>query len=109
MKNRIGGLFETQEDANRAYEALQSSGFPEEKIHMFVHKPRNRTARSMEVSLQEIAKYAFLGAMIVGIFGGFLGFLVGIGTIPLPYLEPGSAPRNSLFVFTSVAWGLISG
>jgi hypothetical protein len=27
MKNLIGGLFETQEHANQAYEALQNSGF----------------------------------------------------------------------------------
>jgi hypothetical protein len=109
MNNRIGGLFETQENANQAYEALQNSGFADEKINMFVHKPRNKTARATELSIQQIAKYAFLGGMIGGLIGGFLGFLVGAGTIPLPYLEPGSAPRDSLFVFMSVAWGLVTG
>ena len=109
MKNRIGGLFETQENANLAYEALQTSGFDDGKISMFVHRPREKTARSTEVSIQQIAKYALLGGMIGGILGGFLGFLVGAGAIPLPYLEMGSAPREPLFVFMSVTWGFVTG
>jgi outer membrane lipoprotein SlyB len=109
MKNLIGGLFKTQENANRAYEALQTSGFADEDINMFVHRPRNKTARSTEVSIQEIAKNAFVGGLIGGAIGGFLVFLVGAGTIPLPYLEPGSAPREPLFVFMSVMWGLVTG
>ena len=109
MKDLIGGLFDTQENANLAYEALQNSGFAEEDISMFIHKPKSRTARSMDVSIQEIAKNAFLGGLIGGVIGGLLGFLVGMGTIPLPYLEPGSAPRDSLFMLMSVIWGLVTG
>jgi hypothetical protein len=109
MKNLIGGLFETQENANRAYEALQNAGFPEEEINMFVHKPRNRTARKTEVSIKDIAINAFLGGMIVGTIGGFLGYLVGIGELSLPYLEPGSVPRETPFVIVSVLWGLVAG
>lgn len=109
MKNLIGGLFETQEIANRAYEALQHSGFAGEDINMFVHKPHSKTARSTEVSIQDIAKNAFLGGLIGGVIGGFLGFLVGARAIPLPYLEPGSVPREPLFVFMSVMGGLITG
>jgi hypothetical protein len=107
MKNLIGGLFETQEHANQAYEALQNSGFVAEDINMFIHKPRNKTIRSTEVSLQEIAKNAFVGGLIGGAIGGFFGFLVGTGTISLPYLDPGSTPREPLFVFMSVVWGVI--
>ena len=109
MKNLIGGLFETQESANQAYEALQESGFAEEHINMFVHKPRNKAARATEVSVQDIAKNVIVGGLIGGAIGGFLGFLVGSGTIPLPYLEPGSVTRDGLFVFMSVMWGLITG
>lgn len=109
MKNLIGGLFETQENANLAYEALQSAGIADEDIHMFVHKPRARTARATQVSIQEIARYAFLGGLIVGVIGGLIGFLVGTGALSLPYLEPGSAPREPLFIFMSVVWGLITG
>ena len=109
MKNRIGGLFETQEIANQAYQALQNSGFAEAAINMFVRKPRAKTARSTEVSIQDIARNAFLGALILGAIGGFLGFLVGVGVIPFPYLEPGSAPREPLFIFMSVVWGVIPG
>jgi hypothetical protein len=109
MKKLIGGLFETQENANLAYEALEKSGFSGDEISMFVHRPKSRTERSTQVSVQEIAKYAILGGVIGGAIGGFLGFLVGVGILPLPYLEPGSAPRDSLFIFMSVAWGMIAG
>jgi hypothetical protein len=109
MKNLIGGLFETQEQANRAYEALETSGFAEEAINMFVHKPRNRTARAMEISVQNVAKNAIVGGLILGIIGGLIGFLVGIGALSLPYLEPSSAPREPLFIFMSIVWGLVTG
>lgn len=109
MKNLIGGLFETQEQANQAYEALETSGFAAEEISMFVHKPRNKTARSTEVRIQDLAKNAFVGGLILGVLGGLIGFLVGTGALSLPYLEPGSAPREPLFVFMSVMWGLITG
>ncbi len=109
MKNLLGGLFETQENANLAYEALQRSGFAEDDIRMFIHKPRNRVMRSAQVSVQDVARNVILGALILGMVGALLGFLVGNGTISLPYLEPGSAPRDPLFVFMSVVWGLITG
>src|SRR5215216_3654752 len=109
MKNLIGGLFETQENANRAYEALEKSGFAGDEINMFIHKPKNKTTRATEVSIQDIAKNAIMGGLIGGAIGGFLGFLVGVGVIPLPYLEPGSVTRDSLFIFLSVVWGIISG
>lgn len=109
MKNLIGGLFETQENANLAYEALQRSGFADDAINMLIHKPKASTMRATQVSIQEIAKNAFLGASVLGILGGLIGLLVGNGTFSLPYLEPGSAPREPLFVFMSVVWGVIAG
>lgn len=109
MNNWIGGLFETQEHANQAYDALLNSGFADEEIHQFVHKPRAKTARSTEVRVQDIAKSVLIGGLIGAAIGGFLGYLVGVGAISLPYLEPGSAPRDSLFVFMSVIWGLVTG
>ena len=109
MKDHIGGLFRTQESANLAYEALQRAGFANENLHMFLHRPPREVARSMEVPIQEIARVALSGALILGAIGGFLGWLVGTGTLSIPYLEPGSAPRDPLFVFMSVVWGLIAG
>jgi hypothetical protein len=109
MKSLIGGLFQTQENANLAYEALQSAGFAAEEIHMFVHKPRKQVVRSTEVPIQDVAKNAILGALIGGAIGGLLGWLVGTGAISLPYLEPGSAPREPLFITMSVVWGLVAG
>jgi len=109
MKNLIGGLFETQENANRAYEALQNSGFPGEQISMFVHKPRNRTTRAMDVKIQDIARNAFLGGLILGTIGAFIGFLVGSGRIALPGLEPGLIDINAAFLAVSIMAGLVGG
>jgi hypothetical protein len=103
MKNPIGGLFETQENANRAYEALQNSGFAQEHINMLVHRPRNKTVRNMEVRVQDIAKNAFFGALIVGPIGGLVGFLAGAGILP------GTIPHESLLVFAYAVGGLIVG
>ena len=109
MKNLIGGLFPTQENANQAYEALQSAGIAAQDIKMLIHKPRRRVARSTDVSVQDIARNAFIGGLIGAAIGGFLGLLVGLGVLPHPYLEPGSAPRDGLFIFMSVVWGVIPG
>lgn len=109
MTKLIGGLFQTQEDANQAYDALQRAGFAGEAINTFVHNPRPQTARSTDVRIQDIAKNAFWGGLILGTIGGIIGWLVGAGTLSLPYLEPGSAPREPLFVAMSVIWGLIAG
>ena len=72
MKKLIGGLFETQENANLAYEALERSGFASDEINMFIHKPKSSTTRSTEVSIQEIAKNAIVGGLIGGAIGGGL-------------------------------------
>ncbi|HEX2994575.1 MAG TPA: hypothetical protein VHP14_07120 [Anaerolineales bacterium] len=109
MDSLIGGLFQTQENANRAYQALESSGFASEQIHTFVRKPRDGAVRATEVRVQDIAKYALLGGLLLGAIGGFLGLLVGIGVLPLPYLEPGAVDRNGLFISMSIAWGLAVG
>jgi hypothetical protein len=109
MKNLIGGLFETQEDANRAYEALQESGFSKKDISMFIQKPRNRTIRATNVRIQDIAKYAFLGGLILGTIGALIGFLVGSGRIMLPSLEPAAANPNPAFLVASVMAGLVGG
>ena len=109
MNNLIGGLFQTQELANQAYEALRQAGVPAEQIALLIHKPRRSVVRSTEISAQEIARSAFVGGLILGGLGAFVGLLVGLGVLPHPYLEPGSAPRDGLFVFMSVLWGLIPG
>ncbi len=70
MKNLIGGLFRTQEDANQAHQALQRSGFASDEINVFVHKPRSKTARATNVKVQSIGKNAFWGGVIGGALGG---------------------------------------
>lgn len=109
MKNLIGGLFSTQENANLAYEALQNAGFPETEINMFVHRPKKRIARATDVKVQSIARNAFVGGVIGSILGGLAGLLVGTGVTPMPGLEPGTADMNSFFLFSSLIAGAIVG
>src|SRR5215207_1874181 len=109
MKNLLGGLFKTQENANLAYENLQTSGFASEEISMFIHKPRKQTNRSTKINVQDIAKNAFLGGLILGTLGAMIGFLVGSGSVPLPGLEPGSITFTPRFLMACVAAGIIGG
>jgi hypothetical protein len=109
MKHLIGGLFQTQEMANLAYQALQNSGFPGEEISMFVHRPRNRTVRAMDIRVQDIAKNALIGGLILGALGAFIGFLIGNGNLRLPGLEPGSIDPNSAFLAVSIMAGVVIG
>jgi hypothetical protein len=109
MKNLIGGLFGTQEDANQAHQALQQSGYASDEINVFVHKPRNKTARATNVRVQSIGKHALWGGVIGGALGALLGFLVGSGILPLPGLEPGNVNVNPFFVSFSVISGLVGG
>jgi hypothetical protein len=109
MKNLIGGLFETQEFANRAYQALQNSGFSNQEINMFTPKPRNRTVRATNVRIQDIAKNALMGGLILGSIGALIGYLIGSGRIALPGLESGSVDYNSAFVATSIIAGIVGG
>ena len=109
MKNLIGGLFETQEIANRAYQALQNSGFSSQDINMFTPKPRNRTARATNIRIQDIAKNAVMGGLILGAIGAFIGFLVGTGRMVFPYLEPESVDLNSAFLTASIMAGTVGG
>ena len=109
MNNQIGGLFETQELANRAYQALQDSGFVRRDINMLVQRPRNKTVRATNVRIQDIAKNALMGGLLLGAIGALIGFLVGSGRLGLPYLEPGRVDNNSAFLAASILAGLVGG
>jgi len=109
MENPIGGLFETQENANKAYQELQNSGFSSNDHHMLVQKPRNRTIRATNVRIQDIAKNAILGGLMLGALGAFIGFLVGTGRLGLPYLEPGRVDNNPAFLAASMMAGIVGG
>jgi hypothetical protein len=109
MTHLIGGLFQTQEMANQAYQALQNSGFSSEEISMFVHRPRNRTVRAMDIRVQDIAKNALIGGLILGALGAFIGFLIGNGNLGFPGLEPGSVDPNPAFLPASIMAGVVIG
>lgn len=88
MKNSIGGLFKTKEQAVQAYHALQQAGFQNGEITMWMHKeevPRNYDHR---VSALEIGMSALIGAVIVGVITAILGWLISLGGLQIPGFRP---------------------
>ena len=109
MKNLIGGLFETPDNANRAYQALQNSGFSSQDVQMFIPRPRNKTVRAANVKIQNIAKSALIGGLLLGAIGAFIGYLVGTGRLGLPYLDRAFGDINPALVTASVLAGAVGG
>jgi hypothetical protein len=109
MKNRIGGLFKKRKDAERANRALQKAGFQPEVISMLVRKPTIGPINRDRVTGPELGISAGLGALIVGVIGGFLGFLVGRGVIVLPGLEPRLVGLTLGFLLSSILAGIVFG
>jgi len=88
---------------------LENSGFPSNEISMFVHRPRNRTTRAMNIRVQDIAKNALIGGLILGALGAFIGFLIGSGTLGLPGFDSGSVDPNPAFLTASMMAGVVTG
>lgn len=109
MKNRIGGLFKKRKDAERANRALQKAGFQPEVISMLVRKPTIGPINRDRVTGPELGISAGIGALIVAVIGGFLGFLVGRGVIVLPGLEPRLVGLTLGFLLSAMLAGIVFG
>jgi hypothetical protein len=113
MKNFIAGLFKDPQGAVMARNALQENGFEDGSINL-LERTENIAVVVKNPPIQSIAIAAIIGAMVVGAFGALLGFLVGIGVIHLPALEPSGGATmpfelTSQFFATSVLTGLMFG
>ncbi len=92
MKNFIGGLFKNRESAERAHRALLKKGLDDASINMLqCTHDKEAVMLDKNPSIKSIGKGALTGVMILGGIGGVLGFLVGIGVLHLPSLDPASS------------------
>lgn len=113
MKNFIAGLFKDQKGAVLARNALQENGFETDSINL-LERTENIAVVVKNPPIQSIAMAAVIGAVVVGAIGTLLGFLVGIGVIHIPTLEPSGGQTlpfelTSQFFATSVLTGLMFG
>jgi hypothetical protein len=113
MKNFIAGLFKDQQGAVLARNALQENGFENETINL-LERTENIAVVVKNPPIQSIAIAAVIGAVVVGAIGTVLGFLVGMGMIQVPGLEPSGGETipfelSSQFFATSVLTGLMFG
>jgi hypothetical protein len=92
MKNFIGGVFKNRENAEMARNALRKKGLDDNSINMLqcMHD-KEAVMLDKNPSIKSIGKGALTGVMILGGIGAVLGFLVGIGVLHLPSLDPSSS------------------
>jgi hypothetical protein len=99
MKKMIGGLFQTEKQADQAYQALQEVGFDNENIKILSRKQAGTPPIRESVSIKSVAIRALIGGLIGGAIAAFLGFLIGQGVIHIPAFVPLSGPFFTLNAF----------
>jgi hypothetical protein len=88
MKNFIGGLFKSRQNAEKARNALRERGLDGGSVNM-LQCTHDKEAVILEKnpSITSIGRGALTGAMILGGVGAVLGLLVGFGVIRVPSLD----------------------
>ena len=102
MKNYIGGLFQTSEKADEAYQTLRRAGFDSEEMNMLSQKENRARTAKKSVSIKSVAIGALIGAVIGTAIAAVLGFLISEGIIDVPAFMPLPGP-----FFTLNAFGLL--
>ena len=115
MKNFIGGLFKSRQNAERARNALREKGLDDGSINM-LQCTHDKEAVILEKtpSIKSIGKGALTGAMILGGIGAAIGLLVGLGILRVPSLEPSASVALPFqitwqFILAATLGGLLLG
>jgi outer membrane lipoprotein SlyB len=92
MKNFIGGLFKSRENAERARHALQERGLDTGSITMLqCTHDKEAVMLKKNPSIKTIGKGALTGVLILGGVGAAIGLLVGVGVVHVPSLDSSSS------------------
>ena len=84
--NILAGLYKTEDQTIKAYQALLSAGFNEKDLSVLVRKSVEPEEFPKRASAKDVAISASAGALIFGILGLLLVLMVGLGVIELPML-----------------------
>ncbi len=115
MKNFIGGLFKSREDAEKARDALRENGLDDNSINMLqCTHDKKAVVLDQNPSIKSIGRSALTGALILGGIGALAGLLVGLGVIHVPSLDPNSSQALPFqitwqFILASLVAGIFLG
>jgi hypothetical protein len=115
MKNFVGGLFKSRENAESARNALRERGFDNGSINLLecTHE-KEAVVLEKNPSIKSIGKGALTGAIILGGVGAIIGLLVGLGVIHVPSLGPSGSQALPFqitwqFILASTLGGILLG
>ncbi|GIP41280.1 hypothetical protein J31TS4_45600 [Paenibacillus sp. J31TS4] len=108
MSRKIVGVFETEEQAIGAIEALKEQGYTEDDISI-VAKDRKETAAVEEQTGTKGAKGLAAGAVTGGVIGGAAGLFASVGSLAIPGIGPLLAAGAITATLTGAAIGASAG
>lgn len=97
MTEKIIGVFDTEQEATRAIESLQSQGFTNDEISV-ITKDRDDLKHISEDTGTMAPEGVATGAATGGVVGGITGLLAGIGALAIPGIGPTCRRPNRSYV-----------
>lgn len=108
MTEKIIGVFDTEQEATRAIESLQSQGFTNDEISV-ITKDRDDLKHISEDTGTMAPEGVATGAATGGVVGGITGLLAGIGALAIPGIGPILAAGPIAATLTGAAIGVGAG
>lgn len=107
-KQKVVGVFETDEAASRAIEQLISKGYTNEEISVITRSKEDQRAIESETGTKAPEGIA-AGAATGGVLGGLAGLFAGIGALAIPGIGPILAAGPIAATLTGAAVGAGAG
>src|SRR5919112_1176032 len=110
MGHTVVGVFDGQQDAEKALNALKDAGFTPDQVSV-VAKDTRETQTMVERSDMGGAETTGIGtgALMGGLFGGAAGWLIGIGALAIPGIGPIVAAGALATTLGGAAVGAVAG
>ncbi|MEK5237053.1 general stress protein [Paenibacillus sp. FSL L8-0470] len=108
MTNKIVGVFDTEQEATRAIEGLQSRGVSNDEISV-ITRDRDELRSISDDTGTMAPEGVATGAATGGVVGGITGLLAGIGALAIPGIGPILAAGPIVATLTGAAIGAGAG
>ncbi|AIQ18094.1 low temperature-induced protein [Paenibacillus sp. FSL H7-0357] len=108
MTNKIVGVFDTEQEATRAIEGLQSRGVSNDEISV-ITRDRDELKSISDDTGTMAPEGVATGAATGGVVGGITGLLAGIGALAIPGIGPILAAGPIVATLTGAAIGAGAG